>query len=120
MNKKNVLIFPGDEVGPEITNEVIKVIDYFNESKLTNISYDFADIGGAALDKYDTPIHLEDLEKAKKSDAVLLAAVGTPKYDNNPREKKPEHGLLVLRKHLNLFINIRPIFVFNSLLEYSS
>ena len=120
MNKKNVLIFPGDEVGPEITNEVIKVIDYFNESKLTNISYDFADIGGAALDKYDTPIHLEDLEKAKKSDAVLLAAVGTPKYDNNPREKKPEHGLLVLRKHLNLFINIRPIFVFNSLLGYSS
>ena len=58
MNKKNVLIFPGDEVGPEITNEVIKVIDYFNESKLTNISYDFADNGGEALDKNHTTIHL--------------------------------------------------------------
>ena len=120
MNKKNILIFPGDEIGPEITTEAIKVIDYFNESKLTNISYDFADIGGAALDKYDTPIKTDDLDKAKKSDAILLAAVGTPKYDNNPREKKPEYGLLALRKHLNLFINIRPIFVFNSLLGYSS
>ena len=120
MNKKNILIFPGDEIGPEITTEAIKVIDYFNESKLTNISYDFADIGGAALDKYDTPIKSDDLDKAKKSDAILLAAVGTPKYDNNPREKKPEYGLLALRKHLNLFINIRPIFVFNSLLGYSS
>ena len=71
MNKKNILIFPGDEIGPEITTEVIKVIDYFNESKLTNISYDFADIGGAALDKYDTPIQTDDLDKAKKSEAIL-------------------------------------------------
>ena len=51
MNKKNILILPGDEIGPEITTEALKIIDYFNESKLTNISYEFADIGGASLDK---------------------------------------------------------------------
>ena len=120
MNKKNILILPGDEIGPEITTEALKIIDYFNESKLTNISYEFADIGGASLDKCNKPITNETLERARDCDAVLLASVGTPKYDNNPRELKPEYGLLALRKHLNLYINIRPIFVFNTLSEYSS
>ncbi len=120
MNKKNILIFPGDEIGPEITTEAIKIIDFFNESKLTNISYEFADIGGAALDRYNTPITCDDLDRARKADSILLASVGTPKYDNNTREQKPEYGLLTLRKHLNLYINIRPIFVFNSLSKYSS
>ena len=55
-----------------------------------------------------------NLDKAKNSDAVLLASVGTPKYDNNKREEKPEFGLLALRKYLDLYINVRPIFVFNS------
>ena len=58
MNKNNILIFPGDEVGPEITTEAIKIIDFLNESKLTNISYEFAHIGGAALDVFNTePYH---------------------------------------------------------------
>ena len=106
MIKKNIFILPGDEIGPEITTEVIKIIDFFNESKMTDIHYEFGDIGGASLDKYNKPITDETLERAAKSDAVLLASVGTPKYDNNTRELKPEHGLLVLRKHLNLYINI--------------
>jgi len=120
MNKNNILIFPGDEVGPEITTETIKIIDFLNESKITNISYEFAHIGGAALDNYNVPIRQEDLDKAKNSDAVLLASVGTPKYDNNKREHKPEFGLLALRKYLNLYINVRPIFIFNSLVSHSS
>ena len=120
MNKKNILIFPGDEVGPEITHEAIKIINYLNECKLCNINYEFADIGGSALDKYDCPIRQDDLDKAKAADAVLLACVGTPKYDNNKRELKPEFGLLQLRKYLNLYINIRPIFVFNVLADFSS
>ena len=120
MIKNNILIFPGDEVGPEITTETIKIIDFLNESKITNISYEFAHIGGAALDNYNVPIRQEDLDKAKNSDAVLLASVGTPKYDNNKREQKPEFGLLALRKHLDLYINVRPIFVFNSLASHSS
>ena len=120
MNKNNILIFPGDEVGPEITTETIKIIDFLNESKLTNISYEFAHIGGAALDNYNVPVRQEDLDKAKNSDAVLLASVGTPKYDNNKREQKPEFGLLALRKYLDLYINVRPIFVFNSLVSHSS
>ena len=106
MSKKNIFIFPGDEIGPEITTEAIKIIDFLNESKMTDIYYEFGDVGGASLDKYNKPITDETLEKARKSDAVLLASVGTPKYDNNTRELKPEHGLLVLRKHLNLYINI--------------
>jgi len=120
MKQNNILIFPGDEVGPEITTETIKIIDFLNESKLTNISYEFAHIGGAALDNYNVPVRQEDLDKAKNSDAVLLASVGTPKYDNNKREQKPEFGLLALRKYLNLYINVRPIFVFNSLAIHSS
>jgi 3-isopropylmalate dehydrogenase len=66
MNKQNVVIFPGDEIGPEITTEAIKIIDYFNESKLTNISYDFADIGGAALDKHNTPYYCRCFRESKK------------------------------------------------------
>ena len=120
MNKNNILIFPGDEVGPEITTETIKIIDFLNEVKLTNISYEFAHIGGAALDNYNLPVRQEDLDKAKNSDAILLASVGTPKYDNNKREQKPEFGLLALRKYLDLYINVRPIFVFNSLASHSS
>ena len=82
--KKRILILPGDEIGPEITTEVIKIIDFLNESKITNILYEFADIGGASLDKYNKPITSDALDKSTKSDAVLLACVGSPKYDNNP------------------------------------
>ena len=62
---------------------------------MTNISYEFGDIGGASLDKYNKPITDETLESARKSNAVLLASVGTPKYDNNTRALKPEYGLLI-------------------------
>ena len=66
-------------------NWAIKIIDFLNESKMTDIHYEFGDIGSASLDKYNKPITDETLEKARKSDAVLLASVGTPKYDNNMR-----------------------------------
>ena len=70
-DKKRILILPGDEIGPEITTEVIKIIDFLNESKITNLLYEFADIGGASLDKYNKPITDEALDQATKSDAVF-------------------------------------------------
>ena len=120
MKRNNILLLPGDGVGPEIMSEAIKLIDYFNEAKLLNINYDYSDIGGVALDNYGIPFPKTTLEKASKSDCILLGAVGTKKHENNERKLKPEYGLLELRKKLNFFANIRPIFLFESLINSST
>ena len=86
----------------------------------SNIDIDFGYFGGVAVDKFNSPFPDETREKIKKSDAVLLGAVGGPQYDNVEKEKKPETGLLDLRKSLNLFVNIRPIITFKESINYSS
>ena len=122
MNNKtnNILILPGDGVGPEIMEQTIKLIDFFNDKKILSINYDFADIGGAAIDNKGKPLPEVTLDKAQKADAILLGAVGTKKHENNERHLKPEYGLLELRKKLNFYANVRPIFLFESLLHSSA
>ena len=107
-----ILILPGDGVGKEITSEALKVINLISKLYGLNIDIDFGYFGGVAVDKFNSPFPDETKEKIKKSDAVLLGAVGGPQYDNVEKEKKPETGLLDLRKSLNLFVNIRPIITF--------
>ncbi len=119
-NNANILLLPGDGVGPEVIKEAIKIIDYFNESNICNISYDSAEIGGIAIDNSNSPLPTTTIEKAKNSKCILLGAVGTKKHENNENKLKPEAGLLALRKLLNLYINIRPIFLFESLVDSSS
>ena len=115
-----ILILPGDGVGPEVINEVKKVISFFQASNTIDFNIDEDLIGGAALDKSKLPITDSTLSKALESDVVLLGAVGGPKWDNNEFSKKPEQGLLRLRKQMGLFANLRPAICFNSLIEAST
>ena len=120
MKKNNILLLPGDGVGPEIMSEAIKILDLFNSMKIIDLNYEYSDIGGIAIDNSGSPLTKETLEKAEKADCVLLGAVGAKKYENNDQKLKPEYGLLSLRKNLNLYANIRPIFLFDTLVNSSS
>jgi 3-isopropylmalate dehydrogenase len=120
MSKTNILLLPGDGVGPEIMQEATKVINLLNDSGLCDISYNTADIGGIAIDNHGNPFPEETAQKCLDADCILLGAVGTKKHENNENNLKPESGLLALRKSLDLYINVRPIFLFNSLIDSSS
>jgi 3-isopropylmalate dehydrogenase len=113
---KKIALIPGDGIGPEITKETLKVL-----SKL-DLDFDYRefDLGGVAIDKHGVPFPKETQQGIKEADAVLMAAIGGPQYDNLPREKRPETGLLALRKELKTFANIRPALVFDSLANLSS
>ena len=115
-----ILILPGDGVGKEVTIEARKVINIISKLYKLDIDIDFGYFGGEAVDKFDSPFPSQTMQKVKNSDAVLLGAVGGPQYDNVPKEKKPETGLLELRKSLNLFLNVRPIISFKESVDYSS
>ena len=120
MDKKKILILSGDGVGPEAVKEVKKIIDFFNQNKILNIELEEELVGGACIDSFKTPIKNETIEKAKKLDAVLLGAVGGPKWDNLPFDQRPEQGLLRLRSDLQLFANLRPAISFDPLIHASS
>jgi 3-isopropylmalate dehydrogenase len=115
-NNKKIALIPGDGIGPEITQETIKVLKVL----APNFEYIELDLGGVAIDKTGSPFPDETRTKVKQVDAVLMAAIGGPKYDNLPREKRPETGLLGLRKELQTFANIRPAIVFDSLAHLST
>ncbi|MCE2928348.1 MAG: 3-isopropylmalate dehydrogenase [Candidatus Caenarcaniphilales bacterium] len=113
---KLIALIPGDGIGPEVIKETIKVLNVL----APDFKYIELDLGGVAIDKYGVPFPDETKKKVKEVDAVLMAAIGGPKYDNLPREKRPETGLLALRKELNAFANIRPAMVFDSLAHLST
>ena len=120
MDKKKILILPGDGVGPEAVNEVKKIIDFFNKEKILDIETEEDLVGGESIDANNQPVSDETIAKAKKSDAVLLGAVGGPKWDNLPFDQRPEQGLLRLRSDLKLFANLRPAISFDPLVHASS
>ena len=120
MDKKKILILPGDGVGPETVDEVKKIIDFFNKKKIFNVEIEEELVGGACIDAFKIPIKDETIEKARKSDAVLLGAVGGTKWDNLPFDQRPEQGLLRLRSDLELFANLRPAISFDPLIHASS
>ena len=113
--KKKVVVLPGDGVGEEVCCEAVKVMKHVAEKYGLEIEIEEFLIGGACLDKFGIPIQDQAIEVCKKADAVLLGAVGGPKWDNNPRELRPEIALLKLRKELGLFTNLRPAKVFSAL-----
>ncbi|ABX08906.1 3-isopropylmalate dehydrogenase [Prochlorococcus marinus] len=120
MKTYNVVLLPGDGIGPEIMDVATKTIDYVAQKYNFGIEYEQKLIGGSAIDKYNDPLPEETLKACKSSDAVLLSAIGSPKYDALPREKRPESGLLNLRSGLGLFANIRPVKVWPALISESS
>ena len=117
-NRLKLLILPGDGIGPEIVNEAMKIIRLLMEKGIA-IEIEEASIGGSSIDQVGKPITEETLEKAKQCDAVLLGAVGGPKWEGLPHELRPEQGLLRLRKELGLFANLRPVRVFEPLIDAS-
>jgi 3-isopropylmalate dehydrogenase len=120
IKKRKILLLPGDGIGPEVIAEVKKIIEWFNSNKSLDFEIDQDLVGGAAYDKHGTPITDEAFYKAQESAAVILGAVGGPKWDNIDFSKKPERALLKLRKELKLFANLRPAFCFKQLVDASS
>ena len=119
-NSKNILLINGDGIGPEVIAEAKKIIEFFSQNSDKKFNIDNALLGGGAYDKTGDPFPLETLEKAKKSDAILLGAVGGPKWDNLEYKDRPERGLLGIRKELGLFANLRPAIVFDVLADSST
>ena len=120
VKNRKILLLPGDGVGPEVVTEVKKVIQWLNSKKSLDFKIDEDLIGGASIEKHKNPITDEVFYKALESEAVILGAVGGPKYDNLEFSKRPERALLKLRKELKLFANLRPAICFKQLVDASS
>lgn len=108
MSEFNITLIPGDGIGPEIVNGAVTVLDAVSKKYNHKFNYTEVYMGGCAIDKYGVPLPDETVEICKKSDSVLLGAVGGPKWDSVPSEKRPEKGLLGIRKALGLYSNLRP------------
>jgi len=117
---KQILVLPGDGIGPEIMAEAVKVLNLANDKYALGFELSFDDLGGAAIDRYGVPLADETLARAKAADAVLLGAVGGPKWDTIDPAIRPERGLLKIRSQLGLFGNLRPAILYPQLAEASS
>jgi 3-isopropylmalate dehydrogenase len=120
MPNPSLLILAGDGIGPEVMAEVRRIIDWLGDRR--GLRFDVTEdlVGGAAIDAHGTPLTDATMARAQAADAVLLGAVGGPKYDRLPFAQKPERGLLRLRKELDLYANLRPARCFDALAEFSS
>ena len=116
-NKFNIILLPGDGIGQEISSQAKKILNWIDSKTKINFEVSEDLIGGASYDKYQTPLEDKTLANLKKADAIILGAVGGPKWENLPFEKRPERGLLKIRKELDLFANFRPAIVFDSLID---
>ena len=106
--EKNIAVIRGDGIGPEIVNEALKVLDAVSNMYGHKFTYTDVDMGGCAIDKWGDPLPADMLEKCIASDSVLLGAVGGPKWDGVPGDKRPEKGLLKLRAGMGVYSNNRP------------
>tara|TARA_B100000212_G_scaffold342492_1_gene329973 strand:+ start:1166 stop:2254 length:1089 start_codon:yes stop_codon:yes gene_type:complete len=113
-------MLPGDGIGPEVIDEVERVIEWFNNNTSNKFEIEKDLVGGAAYDEHGQSISNAAMDLAHKSDAIIFGAVGGPKWDNVPFEVRPEAGLLRLRKDLDLFANLRPAICYKALAEASS
>ncbi len=120
MSYPSILILAGDGIGPEVMAEVIKIIDWYGDKR--GLKFDVSEdlVGGVAYDAHGTPLTDETRARAQGVDAVLLGAVGGPKYDDLDFSVKPERGLLRLRKEMDLYANLRPAQCFDALADFSS
>ena len=117
---KQILILAGDGIGPEIVKAAEQVLTRVNEKFNLDLTWEQGLLGGAAIDAHGSPYPEVTSEQAKKADAILLGAVGGPKWDTIERSIRPERGLLKLRSELNLFANLRPAILYPQLADASS
>ena len=120
MATHNLLLLPGDGIGPEVMAEVDRVLAFFNKKSKAEFRTETDIVGGAAIDKHGVPLADETLSRARKADAIVFGSVGGPKWDKVKYENRPEAGLLKLRKELDLFANLRPAICYPALAEASS
>lgn len=120
MSNPSILILAGDGIGPEVMDEVKKIITWYGDKR--GLAFDVTEdlVGGAAYDAHGVPLTDETMARAQEVDAVMLGAVGGPKYDVLDFSVKPERGLLRLRKEMDLFANLRPAQCFDALADFSS
>ena len=105
-NVQTLLLLPGDGIGPEVTEEARRVA----VQVAPDLQIDSAFFGGVSYDQFGTPLTAEVMAQARKSDAILMGAVGGPQWDRVPRDKRPEAALLAMRKNLDVYANLRPAF----------
>jgi len=120
MTTFNLLLLPGDGIGPEVMAEVTRVAQWFNEAGSVTFNIEEDLVGGCAYDAHGEAISDAAMDRAMAADAVLLGAVGGPKWDGVPYDKRPEAGLLRLRKDMGLFANLRPAICYPALADGSS
>jgi 3-isopropylmalate dehydrogenase len=113
-------VLPGDGIGPEVVREALRIVKKIAEVRKITVETTAALVGGAALDTFKIPLPDETLKICQESDAVILGAVGGPKWESNPQHLKPEQALLKLRKELGLFANIRPAKIYPALIGAST
>ncbi|CAK6695225.1 3-isopropylmalate dehydrogenase [Synechococcus sp. BA-124 BA4] len=120
MTSYRITLLPGDGIGPEITAVARRLLDAVSTSHGFSLTYDEQPIGGDAIDRTGVPLPETTLAACRSADAVLLAAIGSPRFDALPREQRPETGLLGLRSGLGLFANLRPVKIIPALIGASS
>ena len=113
-----IVVLPGDGIGAEIVPHAVRVLQQVDAG--IELNFEYAEAGGVAIDRYGEPLPAETLEAAKQADAVLLGAVGGPKWDDLPMDQRPEKALLGLRSGLDVFANLRPAILFEPLAQASS
>lgn len=119
--KKNIVVLPGDGIGPEVVHQGVKVLRAIAEKYGHEFNFEKGLIGGEAIEKTGTPLPPETVAICEKADAVLLGAVGMPKYDNDPSATvRPEQGLLGIRKALDLYLNVRPVIIIDQMANQSA
>ncbi len=116
----HIILLPGDGIGPEVVAQAVRVLEKVGQKFGHKFTFSERLIGGCAVDKYGISVTDEVLSDCKAANAVLLGAVGGPKWDNNPPESKPETGLLAMRKGLELYANLRPAKVYKQLINTST
>lgn len=116
---KKIVVIAGDGIGKEITDSAVAVLRKVDEKFKIGLEFEYRDAGGASYDKYGEPLTAETLEACKAADAVLFGAVGGPKWDNIEVSKRPEKALFGLRKGLGLYGNLRPVKVYDALIDGS-
>ncbi|MCP4329533.1 MAG: 3-isopropylmalate dehydrogenase [Alphaproteobacteria bacterium] len=119
-SNRKILALPGDGIGPEAMRQVWHVVDWLDRRRAVGFDIAEGHVGGAAIDVHGAPLSDETMADALAVDAVLLGAVGGPKWDDLPFERKPERGLLRLRKEMDLFANLRPAMCFEALVDAST
>ncbi len=119
-DRYTIAVLSGDGIGPEVMAEALKVLQVVALKNRFHVQLNQAEVGGVAIDKFDTPLPASTLQTCRQADAVLLAAIGHPRYDGLPSEKRPEKGLLGLRAELGLYANLRPAKIYPSLISAST